>query len=203
MALTDLLWACPECHEDRGLELRGSEAVCRRCGARYRRGRGASIVGRPPDGTEVVRSPAEWLERLPGAAVVLEQRERELRNARVIRRSVVAMEPVRIGGRFLNRVERFGDQEEGELRLLADRLTFHAVPAGASPEQWPFDTLTAVQTSSKTLQLKARGRPLVAFRFTDDSIYLWEQLVNEAVRRFYHDTGLGEIVEFQPRITTA
>lgn len=109
----------------------------------------------------------------------------------------------RIG--FLNRIEVFGEKTRGILTLLADGLIVgvDGVQEGQEEDRedwWGLETLTAVQTSSKSLQLKRRDAPLVSFRFLDDSLFLWEQLLRAALRDFYARTGRGEILEFQPRI---
>lgn len=62
---------------------------------------------------------------------------------------------------------------------------------------------TAIQASSSSIQIKARGEPVVSFRFPEDSPRFWEELLQEALRRFYRERGMGEIREFQPRIETA
>lgn len=201
MALSDLLWACPECAEPGGIDGRGA---CR-CGAVFSRGEGASIQVRLPDGRVIARSPAEWVDRLPDPAALLERRKGEgdtegdsLRRARVVAREAAGSTVVRSGGRYLNRVEQYGPRQLATLEIHPDHLAFH--PDGEAPRHWPLEALTAVQTSSSTLQIRIRDQPLVSVRFLDDSLLLWELLLHAALRSFYHRTGRGEIVEFQPRI---
>jgi hypothetical protein len=201
MAISDLLWACPECGRIGGVDPAGT---CQGCGTAFSRGRGALIRALMPDGRLVERSPAEWSDRLPDPAVLLKGdggagEDSVVRHARVLAREVTGVMAVRGEGReFLNRVERFGPKRQGTLELGPDRLTYR--PEGGGPREWPFDALTAIQASSSTLQVKARGQPLVAFRFLDDSVFLWETLLHAALRAFYRRTGRGEIIEFQPRI---
>lgn len=190
MALSDLLWACPTCGADRGLA--GAEAVCSACGTRFLRGPRGTIRAIAPDGGETVRSAAEWTERLPAPSTLLGNDP--VRVARVLLRRATGTANVFGEAGYLNRVEVFGDEEHGRLRLEADRLVLDG------EGEWPLETLTAVQASSNSLQIKRKGEPLVSFRFQDDAIYLWEHLLRAALRDFYGRTGRGEIREFQPRI---
>lgn len=208
MALSDLLWACPACGRDRGLA--GGARACSACGTRFLRGVDATIRAVAPDGTETVHTAAEWLEHLPYPASLLE--DDPVRSARVLIRAVTGEAAVTGEGGYLNRIELFGDEVPGTVRLEPERLVVewdedshfgrgHGQSARRC-ENWPLESLTAVQTSSTSLQLKRRGEPLVAFRFQNDSLYLWEQLLRAALRRFYGKTGRGAIREFQPRIVT-
>ena len=202
MGLADLLWACPECGADRGLNAQGRAYVCRSCATRFRRGRGADIRAERPDGTVVVRSPAEWTALLPDPAGVLREggAETPLRAARVTWQEVTGFDTVRDRDGYLNRVELWGDERPGRLELWPDALVH--VPEGEGPTHSPLDSVIAVQASSSSLQVNRREQPLVSFRFEDDSILLWEELLRAALRDFFRRTGRGEIVEFQPRIAT-
>lgn len=206
MAVADLLWACPACGTDRGIS--PDDGVCRECGTRFERGRAASIRATGIDGTWEVGSAADWLRRLPDPASLLE--DHPIRTAHVLIRPVTGETQVFGESGFLNRVEVFGQDVPGRLRLEADRLVVTAErdDTAGGPEEhqeggeevWPLKNLTAVQGSSSSLQLKRRGHPLVAFRFLDDAVFLWEQLLRAALRDFYGRTGRGAILEFQPRI---
>ena len=105
---------------------------------------------------------------------------------------------VRHRGCFVGRVERLGSPRPGTLRLTCDALEF--APASGPVRRWPLAEISAVQASSGTLQVKPRRQPLAAFRFPEGSVRLWEELLREALRRFYRSAGRGEIMEFQPRI---
>jgi hypothetical protein len=155
-----------------------------------------------PDGSVVARSPAQWLDGLPEPASLLGRVDRDtpVRSARVAVRSVVENRKVYGERGYLNRVEVYGDEADAALDLLRDRVRIRW--DGQGTEDWPFDALTAVQASSGALQLKRRGHPLASFRFLDDSVFLWEELVREGLRDFYGRTGRGAIREFQPRIVT-
>lgn len=205
MPLYDLLWACPACGKDRGL--RDDDQSCSACGTRFLRESGAAIRSIAPDGSSSVRTPAEWLDLLPTPASLLG--DQPVRTARVMIQPVTGEATVGGDLGFLNRIEVFGDETTGTLTLLADGVKVTETGEGHSKsggeragDWWGLETLTAVQTSSKSLQLKRRGAPLISFRFLNDSVYLWEQLIRAALRDFYQRTGRGEIVEFQPRIVT-
>jgi hypothetical protein len=205
MAIRDLLWACPLCGLEGGLRRTGRWEACRGCGARFRRGRGASIIGQAADGTTRIHAAAEWAERLPGIEEYTSRLEPQtpdgvLRQSRVRARVAVGESVIRLGSTYLNRIERFGPPRDGVLALYVDRLRF--TPDAGEAEEWTFDEITAVQPSSSTLQLKARRRPVVSFRFPEDSARFWEELLCAAIRRHYRVTGRGEIIEFQPRIVT-
>ncbi|NIP82507.1 MAG: hypothetical protein GWM90_26110 [Gemmatimonadetes bacterium] len=203
MAIPDLLWACPECGEDGGLQPGGKDARCRACGTRFQRERGAAIRAVRPDGTSEIRSPAEWLDRLPHPRDIVGKGRSDapIRAAKVDISEVTGHEAVHGETGYLNRIELWGEESPGTLALWRDRLV--VAPEDHSPDDWPLETLTAVQTSSSSLQLKRSGAPLVSFRFHADSSFFWERLVRAALRDFYGRTGRGEIVEFQPRIVTA
>lgn len=213
MPISDLLWGCPACGKDRGLT--GDPPVCGACETRFLTGPNATIRAVASDGSETVRSAPEWLERLPDPASLLH--DDPIRTARASIRTAIDEKKVFGAAGYLNRVEVLGEEVDGILRLERDRLVL--TPEGkeqalqeaqgpaepgepGEPEVWPLETITAVQTSSKSLQVKRRHRPLVSFRFKDDAVFLWERLLRAALRDFYGRTGRGEIREFQPRIET-
>ena len=203
MAIPDLLWACPECGEDRGLVADGSRFRCRACDTVYDRGKGAAITARRPDGTRIVRSPAEWVDALPDPETIVRQRVeagKTIRASRVEIQRVTGSETVHDEAGYLNRIEIWGEESPGTLVVGPDVLVF--TPEEGNPESWPLETLTAVQASSHSLQINRRGAPLVSFRFLDDSIFLWEELLHAVLQAHYDRTGRGRIVEFQPRIVT-
>jgi hypothetical protein len=198
MALSDLLWACPRCGTDRGID---DEGVCRACGTRFRRGPGAEIVATDPNGRDTVRPAWEWVNDLPDPSALFDADPAgACRTAHASGRTVEADSSVFGETGYLNRVERFGDPRPVDLTLHRDRLVL-AWEGEGETEVVPLEQVTAVQASSSKLQIKARGRPLVMFRLADDSVYLWELLLHAALRDFYGRTGRGEIMEFQPRIS--
>ena len=126
--------------------------------------------------------------------------DQEIRSADVRVSRVTGFDTVRDAERYLNRIELWGEEAPASLELRRDRLVL--VPEEGEPVAWPLESLTAVQASSSSLQLNRRDEPLVSLRFSDDSVYLWEELLHAALRDFYRRTGRGEILEFQPRIVT-
>jgi hypothetical protein len=202
MSIPSLLWACPACGTDRGLEASRGGAMCRACGTRFRRDRGASLRAVHVDGRTETRSAADWLDLLPEPRTVIREagQGQPVRSSRVLISEVTGEVAVRADGAYLNRIERWGEPWPGRLEMWHDRLVV-ARDAGLR-SAWPLDTLTAVQTSSKDLQLNRQDGPLTSFRFTDDSSYFWERLLHALLRDFYGRTGRGEIAEFQPRIAT-
>lgn len=202
MTIPSLLWACPVCGTDRGLEPGRRGALCRECGARFRRDRGASLRADRADGGTQVRSAAEWLERLPEPRSLIRDAGggKPIRSSRVEVSEVTGEEVVRANEAYLNRIERWGEPWPGRLEMWPDRLVL--ARDGGQRSAWPLDAITAVQTSSSDLQLNRRDGPLTSFRFADDSSYLWERLLHALLRDFYGRTGRGVITEFQPRIAT-
>lgn len=197
MALSDLLWACPECAAVGGI---GADGRCA-CGTFFQRAKGSLVQARFADGHVAVRPPDQWVDRLPPAEALLKGDHGDsVRQARAVAREAVSTQAIRKGGRFLNRIELYGAKRAATLEMRQDGLIYQ--PEGEEPRSWPFEALTAVQTSSSTLQINVRGHPLVSFRLLDDSIYFWEQLLHAGLRDFYRRTGRGEIAEFQPRIVT-
>lgn len=204
MAIRDLLWACPVCGREGGLATAWRAEVCTDCGTRYRRGRGATILATLPDGKSQTLHAAEWARRLPPLDLAARVTTDESGNGVLHQEPVLArfaehLEPIRHRGTFLNRIERFGPYQDGVLTLEATRLVLEH---GEKTSVWPFEKVRAVQPSSSTLQLNVKGASLVSFRFPNGSARYWEEIITEALRAFYRDNGLGEIVEFQPRIAT-
>ncbi len=226
MAIRDLLWACPLCKSEGALQPARAGEVCRACGTHYARGPRATITARSPGRPLLAMSPTEWVDRLPGIDIAERIRKAGSRAGIVHRepailRTEIGDEPVAFRGIYLNRIERFGPPRAGILLLETDRVTFHAegdtgsapttsAPSDTSatpttPEEsitWAFDAISAVQPSSGTLQIKAGGLPLASLQVPNGSIRFWDELLCAALRAHYLATGRGEIIEFQPRITT-
>lgn len=197
MAIRDLLWACPACGVPNALvPARGGDR-CRVCGAVLRRGPGASIVleapGRPPE----TRPAWQWCEALPA----LNGDGEPLDGHATLREADAVERPVHRKRELLGFIERFGPPVRGVVTLTDDVVRFRS-DDGTIERSWPLAELTAVQPASSALQLKARDQPVVSFRFTSCSVRLWERRIQNALRRVYRDLGRGQIVEFQPRIST-
>ena len=198
MAIADVLYACIECGRLEALRPadNGTE-ICSRCGTRYRRVPYARIQVEPPGKPAEARSAGEWLDML--AAASLEDLD-PARAEPVIVRIADRRRPHWTRGHYLGRIERFGPAIAGTLLLERDRLVFET--ADHHRAEWPLLDLTAVQPSSRTLQLKLRNGPLVSIRFPEGSAVLWEMRVQTALQDLYADLGKGTILEFQPRIVT-
>jgi len=192
MAIGDLLWACPLCQAPRSIHQQSDGEFCASCGARWRRGPAGTIVAEPPAGVAEGAAPAAWLDRLP----VLEPCF-PVEAAAELRRGLVP-DPVRLRGEVVGWVERPADPVAGTLRLEADALHFRAAHGGT--ESWVLDDVTGFQISARTLQVKVRGREVMALAFPGGSARYWEQVLSAALRGHWGACGRGAIREFQPRV---
>ncbi|HUG00605.1 MAG TPA: hypothetical protein VML95_01945 [Longimicrobiales bacterium] len=202
MAIGDLLWACPFCGAVGAIQAAGrGRSVCSACGSAYRRGRGSLLIAHRPGAEPEVRPASEWLQALPTLAAALGAGNQD---GRVLREDMVEAtvagpdEAVRRGGEVLGFRETAGESLTGALRLEGATVTLEE-DSGAR-RAWALEDLTAIQSSSRVVQIKPRGRPVVTFRFRTGSPRLWEELLQLAMRRLYRTLGRGEIREFQPRI---
>ncbi|MEN8374458.1 MAG: hypothetical protein ABFS34_03330 [Gemmatimonadota bacterium] len=201
MAIGDLLWACPYCATVGAVAREGKGAsACSRCGARFRRGARAEIVGEAPDGTPESGSAVDWLGRLPdiGEATTQAGPESAIRADAVEATIAGPDEAVRRAGEVLGFRETQGETLRGTLRLYPGELRLDCDPEGE--RSWACEVITGIQSSSRLVQIKPRGSPVVTFRFLTGSPRLWEELLQLALRRLYAERGWGEIREFQPRI---
>ena len=198
MAIRDLLWACPACGVPNALvpANRRSDA-CRSCGAVLRRGPGAHIVLEVPGRAPAARAACDWCADLPA----LDADDEPLDGHATLREAETVEQPVHQKGELLGFIERFGPPGKGVVTLTDDAVRFRS-DDGSLVRSWSLERLTAVQPASAALQLKARDQPVVSLRFTSCSVRLWERRIQNALRRLYRDAGRGEIVEFQPRIST-
>jgi hypothetical protein len=197
VAIRDLLCSCPLCGHTAGIRRAGRAERCTGCNARFLRGGGARIVAVTPDGRRFVRPAADWLDL---AGIAEPPPDGCLGPERVSIRIAEGLAPIRAHGELLGWSERFGPSRHGTLTLTPDALEFR----GDQPQVdvWRLAELTAVQPSSSSLQIKARGRPVAAVRFNDGSVRLWEERIKHAIRILHRAAGRGEIVEFHPRITS-
>jgi len=135
--------------------------------------------------------------------------ETPLHRAKVEVRQTGREAPVRWEGEFLGFAEAMGETIPGILHLTEGALILWTGKAGEggsdggnSTQTWPLLEIRAVQTSSSSLQFSPSSGGLVQFRFPADSPFRWETLLRHALRKAYQREGLGEIVEFQPRIVS-
>jgi hypothetical protein len=186
--IRDLLWGCVVCGAPESLRMVDRIETCEKCGAQYRRSHGAQIaVAVEGKGIET-RSAAEWSRHLPPVTPV--------GSAECLLRTAESDMPVSAYGKYLGRVERFGNFHFGQLVLTDSALSFQAREGGGSFD-WPLGELTSIQPSSTALQIKSRGRPVVSIKFVNSSPRLWEMRLQMALRQYYSGR---HIMEFQPRI---
>lgn len=123
-----------------------------------------------------------------------------LRDQVAIRREA-GRRPLRYGGEYVGLVERLGGTRRGSLELSPEGL--HFLPDdGSGPLHWPISRIRAVGASSTSLQLAVEGEPLRAIRLQTTSLRLWEELLEDLIRRQRcAPDAPGDVVEFLPRIT--
>jgi hypothetical protein len=194
VALKDLLWACPLCARLSGIRRSGKHEECAQCGTTFRRGSGASIIALAPGREPIAASVPDWLAMLPPFPELPEDPAAE----RVIIRRVRQTMRVLRDGALLGWAERFGKRVKGTLALNANEVRMTAEDATAVT--WALEHLVAIQPSSTSLQLRARGGAPISVSFLDASVLLWERWLQDAVQRRWRDLGRGEVHEFQPRI---
>ena len=204
MALIDLLYRCPRCGWD-PLPGVGEAAECPACRTVYARsegGRGIRVTS--PGGTPAELPPQLLTERIEAMGGALPDRssvEGEIRRARVRMQRSHGEDPLRWGGRLVGYVERFQQPLEGELRITPREIEFLGA-AGEPMEAWALSTLAAVQGASSAIQIRGEDGTLFQFRFLGDSPRRWESLLRIVVAEARRREGLGEVMEFQPRITS-
>ena len=192
MPIRELFWGCPTCGSLEALRAAPDGEGCRSCGTVYRRGPKASIVARSPDGREVSRAASEWLALLPG-----ECGRGGIEHVTVS--AAAGFHEVRRGKELLGFFETMGEEAAGTWELLDDDVVIRLIDH--EPIFIPLLDLTAIQPTSTSLHLKARGRPLLNVVFRDASVRLWELRLQQAVQSAWERAGRGPIVEFQPLIS--
>jgi len=198
--MRDLLWACPVCRTFSSIRDGGRNGeVCNACGARFRRGRGASIRLTTADGATRVASPADLEDMLPAFSEMPTDNGRT-GPVQAIARVVRATRPISFRGEYLGRAETFGPRTPATV-TLDDRNLALGIPE--SPMVWPLETITAVQPSSSAVQVNSTIHPLVSIKFVDQSVRLWEATLHDRIARRYADTGRGTIIQFHPHIRVA
>jgi hypothetical protein len=198
-------------------------ATCPECGTQYMRGGAGGLIRVQEPSGEAWDVPGHRL-----AAAVEGRTEREtsaapLPDGGIIHRSDAEVRksgeeaPVHWGGELLGFAEAMGERVSGTLVLTEQALSLRVPPGsrgggghetgsaphrnpGVGTETWPLLEIRAVQTSSSSLQFSPASGGLVELRFPHDSPFRWETLLRTALRRVYRREGLGEIVEFQPRV---
>jgi hypothetical protein len=105
---------------------------------------------------------------------------------------------IRRKGRLLGWRDELGPPRSGTLRLDNGILRFEGE---GGPVDWRLEAITAIQPTSASLQIKAKGETVASIRFPSASVRLWEDVLHSRIRQAWREAGRGEIVEFQPRIT--
>lgn len=213
--LVDFLFRCPYCGHD-PMEGKGVRAFCSGCGRRFEPGKGGTAIRVEGDGEGPREVPAGILSRQMdehGGALSLARGEdgRLRHHTRVRARFANREGPVRFRGEFLGLFELFGAGDEGILTLEHDRLTFQPGPGapgdrrgsggeGEGVRAWHLLELRALQTSSSSVQISPREGGVILFRFPEDSVKRWEELLRGAISEVWEEAGRGKVIEFQPRI---
>lgn len=188
----------------------GDEVRCLSCAAIYARGGEGGMI-RIRDGSGAVSErPSTGLSRLiqPPKGARSDGGGLQLpRRAAVEVRIADGENPVWFRGELVGFVEDLGEGREGLLELTEEALLLwgpEAKPAGWGAEapmaRWDLLEISAIQTSSGSVQISPVSGGLVHFGFATDSPFRWDHLLQEAVKEAYRREGRGEIVEFQPRI---
>jgi len=214
MPLVQLLYRCPRCGHDPTVGDK-DEAACPECGCTFRRGGpgGLISVSEPAGGKWDVPSHRlsaaveRWTEEELDAPAVPDV---PIHSSRALVRQSGKEAPVFFNGELMGFAEAMGESAPATLTLTSEYLALERAPASgrgglqcAAPAlRWPLLDIRAVQTSSSSLQFSPRSGGLVEFKFPEDSTLRWETLLRGTLRRAYRRAGLGEIVEFQPRIVT-
>jgi len=205
VGLVNFLYRCPDCGHD-PLEGEGDEARCPACGVRYRRtGSGVAVLRIGEDGTKRTVPAARLTDAIAAFGGPLTRATTNTGSiayaANVISRRSGAEQAVWYGSHLLGFSEERGDKRVGRLEVTGQGLTL--THDSGDVERWSFLDLTAVQTSSSSVQISdGRGR-IVQFKYPEDSSRRWEELLRTLVARRWLEAGRGEVVEFQPHITVA
>ena len=199
MAIRDLLWACPRCEAFGSLRAAKKRInVCGSCGTHFRRAAGATIRADFPDGRSETLAATDWLRRLPS----IESRfpadnEEALGPEPVGVKTLQRFRPIYEGPDLFGWAEQMSSRVQATATLTATTLILRHADR---EEVTPLEQVLSIQPTSSSLQITRKDRPLVALRFQNASIRLWERVLQIRVANAYRKTGRGEIVEYQPVI---
>ncbi|TVP55414.1 MAG: hypothetical protein EA351_10860 [Gemmatimonadales bacterium] len=147
------------------------------------------------------------IDRLGGAAGHARQPDGRLKARAVVEAQFVSNEdPLRFRDRLLGFIERLDERVPGTLLLDGNEMELIPEPAGSNKaagqgaHRWTIDEIDSLQTSSSSVQISLGARGVVLFRFPDDSVRRWDDLIRRAIRERWRALGRGDIVEFQPRV---
>src|SRR5215204_1297324 len=107
--IRDLLWGCVICRSSESLRMVDRIETCEKCGAKYRRARGAQIAVEVQGRGIETRTASEWTALLPPVTPT--------GSAECLIRVAESDIPVGGYGVYLGRIERFGDFKFGQLEL--------------------------------------------------------------------------------------
>ena len=121
-------------------------------------------------------------------------------SAHALYQGLLVEEPLWRGGHLLGYVEHPRRPREGLLEVTHNELSFRGV--GVQEIRWPLRDLTALQVSTRSLQVGIRYLGTVQFTFPEASTFRWKELLQHLLREIWRSEGRGQITEFQPRIST-
>ena len=113
---------------------------------------------------------------------------------------LLADEPLWQGGQLLGYVEHAQRPQEGILEVKDRGLSFRGVRVPRT--RWLLRDVSALQVSTRSLQIGIRYMGTVQFTFPVASTFRWQELLQHLLREIWRSEGRGEITEFQPRIST-
>ena len=202
MPIQHLLYRCPRCgHDPITATARG--ARCDSCGASFEQGRASVVRVRCGDGTVEETSARALMEAVEGMSApsspALDSEGGLAYETAVYVAHGHHHQAVWWRGSVLGFFERITDRRDGVLRIDAQGVTVD-IPGGDALV-WTLDRISAIQISSKAIQINIQGQGLYQMEFVADSPKRWEDLLRLALTRFYGKLG-REVVEFQPRVVT-
>lgn len=201
MPLRHVLYRCPLCGHD-PTEGQGDEVECPGCGATFVRGtQGIRVVSPVGESAEAMSGLVDRIRAHGGPLTAATDTDGSIRYSDdAVYQGHLAEEPLWKGGRLFGFVERPGRPWQGRLEVTADELCFRA--GGESEIRWPLRHVSALQVSTRSLQIGIRHQGNVQFTFPVASTFRWEELLHHLLREIWRNEGRGEITEFQPRMTT-
>ena len=200
MPLCHVLYRCPLCGLD-PTEGRKDEVRCTGCGATFARApRGVRVRADGSDSVETVAALVDRIRDHGGPLTEASNSDGSISySSHAFFEGLLSEEPVRAGGRLLGYVERPRRPQEGILEVKDHGFSFRGVWVPRT--RWPLKDVSALQVSTRSLQIGIRYAGTVQFTFPRASTFRWEELLHYLLRRAWRSEGRGEILEFQPRIT--
>lgn len=203
MPLSTLLYRCPICGMDPVEDQPVDRVICLACSARFEPA--------PPTGECRIRVRVSGevhdvhagvltrrIARLGGASSRASGPDGRLHaRARVRAQFVSTEEPLRFRDRLLGFVERLAPATAGELVLDGNHMELRSAH---DTHRWAIQEIDSLQTTSSAVQISLGRRGVILFRFPEDSVRRWDDLVRSALQLRWDELGRGRIVEFQPRV---